>query len=62
MQVTRELSFGGALRYTAAKYKTPLGYEIDGSGISPDIHVSLEGDADNQKSLAVDMAASQNRY
>ena len=62
MQVTRELSFGGALRYTAAKYKTPLGYEIDGSGISPDIHVSLEGDADNQKSLAADMAASQNRY
>ena len=62
MQVTRELSFGGALRYTAAKYKTPLGYEIDGSGISPDIHVSLEGDADNQKSLAADLAASQNRY
>lgn len=61
MQVTRELSFGGALRYTAARYKTPLGYEIDGSGISPDIRVSLEGDQDNQLALAIDMAASQNR-
>ncbi len=60
MQVTKELSFGGALRYTAAKYRTPLGYEIDGAGISPDIRVSLEGSSDNQKALAIDLAASQN--
>ncbi len=60
MQVTRELSFGGALRYTAARYKTPLGYEIDGTGISPDISVSLEGDEDNQLALALDLAASEN--
>lgn len=62
VQVVRELSFGGALRYTAAKYKTPLGYDIDGSGISPDIRVSLEEGQDNQRVLAIDMAASQNRF
>lgn len=57
MQVTRELSFGGALRYTAAKYKTPLGYEIDGVGISPDINVALDSAYDNQKALATEIAA-----
>lgn len=62
VQVVRELSFGGALRYTAAKYKTPLGYSIDGSGISPDIRISLNSGEDNQKALAIEMAASGNRY
>ena len=61
VQVVRELSFGGALRYTAAKYMTPLGYSIDGAGISPDVRVSLDSDSDNQKAYAVAMAASGSR-
>lgn len=58
VQVTRELSFGGALRYTAAYYKSPLGHDIDGVGIVPNIAVSLSSDIDNQKTLAIETAQS----
>ena len=37
---TRELSFGGAIRYTAARYTTPSGNPIDKNGIKPDIELS----------------------
>ena len=40
---------------------TPLGYSIDGAGISPDVRVSLDSDSDNQKAYAVAMAASGSR-
>ncbi len=53
VQVIRELSFGGALRYTAAYYKSPLGLSIEGSGITPDITVT---DARQQKIVAVETA------
>ena len=56
VQVTRELSFGGALRYTAAYYKTPNGNDIDGVGIVPDIEVSLSASEDNQLLLAIETA------
>lgn len=55
VQVMRELSFGGALRYTAAYYYTPLGADIDGVGVVPDISVS---DEDAQKRIALDTARS----
>lgn len=55
VQVTRELSFGGAVRYTAAFYYTPLGADIDGVGVVPDVYVS---DADSQKRIAIDTARS----
>lgn len=60
VQVTKELSFGGALRYTAGIYKTPLGHDIQGNGIVPDISVSLNESelGDNQKRLAIETAAS----
>ncbi len=60
VQVTKPLSFGGALRYTAARYKSPDGYSIDQVGVTPSITVSQrEGnDADEQLDLAVDTAAS----
>lgn len=58
VQVTRELSFGGALRYTAAYYKSPLGHDIDGVGVVPDMAVSLSEGADNQKALALETAQS----
>ena len=60
VQVTKALSFGGALRYTAARYNSPDGYSIDQVGVTPSITVSQrEGnDADEQLDLAVDTAAS----
>ena len=58
VQVTRELSFGGALRYTAAYYKTPNGADIDGVGVVPDVQVSLSDDSDNQLELAISIALS----
>lgn len=58
VQVTHDLSFGGALRYTAAYYKSPLGHDIDGMGVVPDVAVGLSADEDNQKSLAIETAQS----
>ena len=58
VQVTHDLTFGGALRYTAAYYKSPLGHDIDGLGINPDIAITAAGDDDNQKSFALETAAS----
>ena len=54
VQVVRELSFGGALRYTAALYKTPTGRDLNGNGIAPDITVMVP---ETQKSVAIDTAA-----
>jgi len=45
VQVTRELTWGGAVRYTAAYYLTPRGHAIDGVGIVPQVTV-VTGDAD----------------
>ena len=56
VQVTRELSFGGALRYTAAFYKSPLDYAFDKVGIMPDIAVKLSESEDNQLAIALETA------
>lgn len=59
VQVIRELSFGGALRYTAAYYLSPQGRSIDGLGVAPDVMVERsEGGSDNQLSLAVETVQS----
>lgn len=58
VQVTHDLTFGGALRYTAAYYKSPLGHDIDGLGINPDVSIGLADDEDNQKSFALETAQS----
>ena len=42
VQLMRELSFGGAIRYTAAFYQTPLGREIDGTGVIPNVKATGE--------------------
>lgn len=61
VQVVRELSFGGAVRYTAAYYLSPLGHELNETGVVPDITVSAsgEGDSDIQRLVAVESAASR---
>lgn len=58
VQVTHDLSFGGALRYTAAFYKTPLGHDIDAVGVRPHIEVSLSETSDNQQEVALETAQS----
>lgn len=61
VQVMRELSFGGAVRYTAAFYLTPLGHEINQVGIAPDISVGGDqtgGEDDAQLLVAIDTARS----
>lgn len=55
VQVVRDMSFGGALRYTAAYYLTPQGRDINGVGVVP--HVSVESSED-QRSIALETAAS----
>ena len=57
VQVVRELSFGGAVRYTAAYYLSPLGHGISNEGVSPDIYVT-ETDDDQQRSIALETAHS----
>lgn len=60
VQVVRDLSFGGALRYTAAYYLTPQGRAINGVGVTPDVSVGLAEDSetDNQKIFALETAQS----
>ena len=58
VQVVRELDFGGAVRYTAAYYLSPLGQPIDGVGVVPQVGVAADDDpgTDSQLSLAIDTA------
>ncbi len=53
VQVMVPLSFGGAIRYSAAQYLSPQGFAIDGVGITPDVLVENE---DDQVSVAVQTA------
>ena len=58
VQVVRELSFGGAIRYTAAYYLTPLGHDINGIGIVPNISVDANDQVDTQLLVAIDAATA----
>lgn len=54
---TRELSFGGAIRYTAAIFTTPSNNPIDKTGIKPNIDISnTSDDTDSQLAIALDNA------
>lgn len=55
VQIMQPLSFGGAIRYTAAYYLTPNGRQIDGNGVTPDVESS---NASTQESVAIDLARS----
>lgn len=61
VQVTRELSFGGAVRYTAAYYISPNGQAINGVGVAPSVDVSNRdgSEFDLQLTVAIDTARSQ---
>ncbi|HAX18200.1 MAG TPA: hypothetical protein DCY00_06365 [Actinobacteria bacterium] len=56
VQTLHILSDGSGIKFTTAKYYLPLGESIDGTGIEPDIKVSLDPDSktDIQKDKAVE--------
>lgn len=56
VQVVSQLTFGGALRYTAAYYLTPEGHAIDQVGVTPT--KPLEAEKNKQKSYAIELAES----
>ena len=56
VQVVSQLSFGGALRYTAAFYLTPEGHAIDQAGVTPT--KPLDAEKSKQKSYAIELAGS----
>ena len=58
VQTISVLSFGGALRYTAAYYKTPEGRDIDRVGVAPDVTVEMTDEGDAQKDYAIGVATS----
>ena len=62
VQITRELSFGGAIRYTAAYYLAPTGQQINGVGVVPDVEVqatATEDVEDHAVSVAMEIARSR---
>lgn len=58
VQAMTTLSFGGALRYTAAYYKTPEGRDIDLVGVAPDVAIDMTDEGDAQKDYAIEVATS----
>lgn len=58
VQVMHELSFGGAIRYTAAYYLTPEGHAIDQVGVTPSVSLEASAEGDSQKDYAMELAAS----
>ena len=61
VQMMQELSFGGAISYTVAEYKTPSGRSIDGVGVVPTITSDADGSGggeDVQLRLAVEVASA----
>jgi len=58
VQVISQLSFGGALRYTAAYYLTPQGHDINTVGVEPEITLDMSEEGDSQRDFATELAAS----
>jgi len=63
VQSVRELSFGGAIKFTTAHYLTPKKRVIDGKGLTPDIVVTMKPEkqadpkTDTQLQRAIEEAA-----
>ena len=58
VQVMHDLSFGGALRYTAAYYLTPEGHAIDKVGVAPTVTLGASAEGDSQRDYAIELAGS----
>lgn len=63
VQTIQPLTDGSAIKYTIAKYYTPKGQDIHGHGVTPDIVVEYDSnaDGDNQYDAAMDYVKSQLR-
>lgn len=61
VQTIQPLTDGSAIKYTIAKYYTPKGQDIHGHGVTPDIVVEYDSnaDGDNQYDAAMDYVKSQ---
>ena len=57
VQVVLPMLQGDAMKLTIAKYYTPSGRSIDGTGIEPDVEVALEAGShyDHQLQKAIDL-------
>ncbi|MDZ4180052.1 MAG: S41 family peptidase [Coriobacteriia bacterium] len=56
VQGVRELSFGGAVKFTTAHYLTPLGRAINGTGLTPDVIVEMDLELQAEKETDVQRA------
>lgn len=67
VQSVRELSFGGAVKFTTAYYLTPKGRAINGTGLTPDVIVPMDVEdqadkkTDIQRSRAVELVREKLR-
>lgn len=52
VQTVKEMSFGGAVKFTTAHYLTPKSRVIDGKGLTPDVEVKM--DAEKQADAKTD--------
>jgi len=65
VQSVRELSFGGAIKFTTAHYVTPKGREINGVGLEPDVLVEMDPQlqadkaTDTQRKRAIELALEE---
>ncbi|MDO4533886.1 MAG: S41 family peptidase [Coriobacteriia bacterium] len=62
VQMMRELTFGGAISYTAAEYLTPQGRSLDQAGVSPNVVAASGGSgatSDIQLELAVEAVSAR---
>ena len=55
VQMMRELSFGGAISYTAAEYLTPQGRNLNQSGVSPNV-VAASGRTNSASDIQLELA------
>jgi carboxyl-terminal processing protease len=61
VQDIRELSWGGALKYTIAHYLSPNGRPLDGVGVTPDVNVT-PGEAPEALGLSDYLTGGDYRY
>lgn len=61
VQTVKPLTDGGAIKFTIAKYFTPKGQDIHGKGVTPDVVVEYDKDADEdiQISAALESVRAQ---
>ena len=51
VQTVKPLTDGSAIKFTIAKYFTPKGQDIHGKGVTPDVVVEYDKDADEDTQL-----------